>query len=254
MQLETSDPRAPAYPAASARWPWSPRRTPGRKPVGIILVPGPGQLIALLIVGVPLLIVLLIALKTAGGGDGAGSSQGSSSYSSGNGFGAPAPFQPATGATAQDSGSTYPYQTDTVEPTASPSPTYPLGSGATQSAPTTAPGWPASTSASAASSSPAPTTTNNPTATVQAAYAAINRGDYRTAYSLGLARPGQSYASFVAGYRDTAHVTVTVLTVWLNTVEVNLIATQKDHTQHTYSGTYTVVGGVVTESKIEQTS
>jgi hypothetical protein len=254
MHLGTSDPTAPAYPTAPARWPWLPRRTPGRKPVGIILVPGQGQLIALLIVAVPFLILLLIGLKTAGSGSGAGNSQDNSSYSYGNGFGAPAPFQPATGATVQDSGSTYPYQTDTVEPTESPSPTYPLGDGATQSAPTTAPGLPTSASASASSSSPAPTTTNDPAATVQAAYAAINRGDYQTAYSLGLARPGQSYANFAAGYQNTYRVDLTMVSAAGDTVTVRLLAVQKDSTEHTFSGTYTVQGGVITRSQIQQTS
>jgi len=89
---------------------------------------------------------------------------------------------------------------------------------------------------------------------VQAAYAAINRGDYQIAYSLGLARHGRSYADFVAGYSNTSHVTVTILFVQGDTVAVRLVAGQRDHTSITFAGTYTVTRGVITGSLIRQTS
>jgi hypothetical protein len=85
---------------------------------------------------------------------------------------------------------------------------------------------------------------------VQDAYNAIDHGDYRLAFSLGLAEPGQSYANFVAGYAQTASVTVTITGVQGGAVAVTLEATQKNGTQDDYSGTYNVSGNHIVSAQL----
>ena len=89
---------------------------------------------------------------------------------------------------------------------------------------------------------------------MQAAYDAINRRDYRTAYSLGLAQPGQSYEDFVAGYGKTDRVVVSIVAVEGDAVTVGLVAVQRDGSQQTYGGTYTVSGGIIVGAQITQAS
>jgi hypothetical protein len=89
---------------------------------------------------------------------------------------------------------------------------------------------------------------------VLAAYAAINRHDYRTAYSIGLGVAGQSYSSYVAGYQSTAHVDVTITGVEGDTVGVTLAATQTNGSTKTFAGTYTVSGGHITGAQIQPTN
>jgi hypothetical protein len=205
---------------------------PGHKAVGITLAPGPGRLTALLIVGVPFLIFVVIALTTT--------SSGGSPYGGGNPYGLPAQAPlPATAGTTPGTG-TAAY---------SPSPAYP-STGVTPAgtdAATTLPASPA-----AAGSAP-PATVSGPAATVQEAYNAINGGDYQKAYSLGLAQPGQSYADFAAGYQNTTAVEVTIVSVRGGTVTVDLTAAQNNGTAQTYTGTYTVSGGRITSANIQQT-
>jgi hypothetical protein len=88
---------------------------------------------------------------------------------------------------------------------------------------------------------------------VRAAYDAVNRHDYKTAYSLGLATSGQSYASFARGYQGTASVTLTIVGVEGDTVTVALTAVQKDGSEQKYDGTYTVSGGQITGAQIKST-
>lgn len=99
-------------------------------------------------------------------------------------------------------------------------------------------------------------TATGPAATVLIAYAAINRHDYQAAYSLGLGdpQPGESLQQYSAGYADTASVTVTITAVQGNIVKVLLDAMQTDGTHQTFTGTYTVSAGHITDASIQRTS
>jgi hypothetical protein len=66
---------------------------------------------------------------------------------------------------------------------------------------------------------------------------------------------GVSYAGWVAGYSTTASITLgTYSQFGASTVYASLTATQTDGTVKTYSGTYTVSGGVIVAADIAQTS
>ncbi|WP_371496598.1 DUF4352 domain-containing protein [Kitasatospora sp. NBC_00374] len=123
------------------------------------------------------------------------------------------------------------------------------GSPRTPGAPTTpgsarTPGTPATPTATPTVSTAAP-------AQVVLDYvAAINSHDYARAWALGGRNLGGSYQSFVAGFADTAHDTVTITSVRGNTVGVVLDALQNDGSHRFYSGTYTVVNGVITGAAI----
>jgi hypothetical protein len=199
-------------------------RPPGGKAVGITLAPGPARTAALAIVGVPFVVLMIIGLKTAswGGGlpvplfEGGGGAQ-----------------SPQIGAQSPVGGSYTPYS-----PYSGASPGY--GASATA-----APGDFGTPTPSA------PPAGSSAAAIVQKAYRAINRRDYRLAYALGLAAPGQSYAEFAAGYRGTASVILTVDSAQGGNVMVGMTAIQKDGTEKLYSGTYTVVGGHITSAQIQ---
>jgi hypothetical protein len=55
----------------------------------------------------------------------------------------------------------------------------------------------------------------------------------------------------VSGFKGTAKDNLTVLSVTGNVVTVRLAATQTDGSVKSYQGTYTVVGGVITQSHIQ---
>jgi hypothetical protein len=94
---------------------------------------------------------------------------------------------------------------------------------------------------------------------VQRYYAALNRGDYKTAYALwdqGGASSGQSYAAFRAGFAQTKSTRVITGTPnnpdagmsqrWID-VPVDVYATLKSGTKQHFKGKYTlhrVVAGV----------
>ncbi|MBD0747578.1 hypothetical protein [Streptomyces sp. CBMA152] len=104
-----------------------------------------------------------------------------------------------------------------------------------------------------------PTTNTSPSsagpeATVTTYYGALNRGDYSTAWDLGGKNLGQGYSSYVSGFSDTRRTDVTVLSTAGDTVYVNITAYQRDDTRRTYSGTYTVRDGVITDASVHQTS
>lgn len=124
------------------------------------------------------------------------------------------------------------------------------------------------TTAPAASADPAPATTaapppaaaplTNPVAVVTQFYQDISDGDYRAAWALGgdnLAG-GASYATWVAGYRDTtSSIQVVTSSDWnSDTAYAEIDATQLDGSVKTYSGTYTVRNGVIVAADITQTS
>ena len=115
---------------------------------------------------------------------------------------------------------------------------------------------PAATPASSAppaTPAPAPTTTSadDPGGTVEAYYADINAHDYQGAWALGGKNLDQSYQDFAAGFATTASDTVTVDAVHGDTVSVDLDALQTDGSHRHFSGTYTVVDGVIVSGHIQ---
>lgn len=85
----------------------------------------------------------------------------------------------------------------------------------------------------------------SPARVVEAYIAAINAGDYRKAWALGARNLGGTYASFAAGFSDTAHDVLTVTGTSGDVVHVRLDAEQTDGSHRVYRGTYTVRGGTI---------
>jgi len=113
----------------------------------------------------------------------------------------------------------------------------------------------ASTSPVPGPSSPgiaSPTPASGPATVVTAYFAAIDAKAYEKAWRLGGSNFGTSYASFVAGFDTTASDTVAILSVSGNVVTARLVAEQTDGTVKTFQGTYTVTGGVIASSDIQQ--
>lgn len=104
-----------------------------------------------------------------------------------------------------------------------------------------------------ARSTPAPAVpTSEPAAAdvVRRYYAAVNTRDYPTAWALGGRRLSTSYATFVAGYRNTERVAVDVTHAGEDDVSVELVAHRSDGTTAVFAGTYTVSGGVISGAHI----
>jgi hypothetical protein len=91
--------------------------------------------------------------------------------------------------------------------------------------------------------------------TVVAYYDALNRRDFATAWSLGGSHiaGGGGYPRYVNGFATTWWDTLTVTDVHGSTVSVALSAVQTDGSTRTFSGTYTVTGGVITGSHMTRT-
>jgi hypothetical protein len=91
--------------------------------------------------------------------------------------------------------------------------------------------------------------------TVIAYYDAINRRDFATAWSLGGSRiaGGGGYTKYVNGFATTSWDTLTVTDAGGGTVSVVLSAVQTDGSTRTFSGTYTVSGGVIAGSHMTRT-
>lgn len=214
-------------------------RAPGQRAVGITLAQGPGRLSAFLIVGLPLLIFVVIGVKTAGGSVPYGVSGLSAQLTGGTTGGTQSTGQspPAGGGVAHS-------------PSPASSPAMVTSSGADS---TTAPPTSPATPGPAASGSATPAVPEGPAATVRAAYRAIDRHHYRTAYDLGLGE-GAPYAQFAAGYAATASVALRIVAINGDVVTVALTTLQKDGAQQTFSGTYTVSGGQITGAQIQQDS
>jgi hypothetical protein len=88
-------------------------------------------------------------------------------------------------------------------------------------------------------------------------YQDITDGNYGAAWALGgdNTSNGVSYAGWAAGYSTTASITLATYSQFgASTVYASLTATQTDGTVKTYSGTYTVNGGVIVAADIVQTS
>jgi cell division septation protein DedD len=81
-------------------------------------------------------------------------------------------------------------------------------------------------------------------------FAAINAHNYALAWNLGGKNLGANYQTFVAGFAETAHDQVTILSGTANPVQVKLVATQTDGSSRTYTGAFTVTNGVITSAHL----
>jgi hypothetical protein len=96
----------------------------------------------------------------------------------------------------------------------------------------------------------------DPAGAVNAYYDAIDRGDFSTAWYLGGKNlPGnRDYPTYVAAFSGTARDTPTVTSVNGGTVYVDLSAEQTDGSVRTFSGYYTVSGGVIVGGHLARTA
>lgn len=131
------------------------------------------------------------------------------------------------------------------------------------SMPSSAPSTPSTPATASSASATAPSTPGtpapaltNPVAVVTQFYADITNGDYSNAWALGGDNiGGPSYSEWVRGYATTANIDITSSgTAGSDTVWADISATQDDGNVNTYTGTYTVIGGVITKADIVQTS
>ncbi|MFK8910929.1 hypothetical protein [Streptomyces sp. YS-3] len=106
----------------------------------------------------------------------------------------------------------------------------------------------------AAGPAPSTATATRPESTVTTYYAALNSGDYTTAWAFGGKNLSPSYTEYVAGFSDTRRTGVTVLSATGDTVRVDITSSLTDGTRQTYSGTYTVHDGVITDARISRVS
>lgn len=181
---------------------------------------------------------------------------GCTTTSSGTGVevGAPSTSPTATGAAPSlPSGSSGPADLPSGMPTDIPTPTetHSLAPDEPSSSPSRRPG-PSKTPRPSPSKSPKP---SGPAAVVTTYIAAINRQDYRTAWTIYRhAAHGQSYSDFVAGFTSTDHDQLKILGASGSTVRVDLVAYQTDGSKHHYTGTYTVRNGRIYASHISAAS
>ncbi|MER6024730.1 hypothetical protein [Streptomyces sp. NPDC001851] len=210
------------------------------EPPSLIPAPGEERTYALVIAGVPLLLILLMAvlpLLASGGGNASGATsadgQGGYTYT-------PPPADPP----APDTSTAYGTEPSTPlggDDSTGLSPT-PLD----ESAPSTdGTGSPDSTDSSGSADS-----STGPGKTVNDFFDAINRRDFKTAWALGGKNLDRDYDSFVAGFDTTEHDDVFIESVDGGTVSVNLNAQQSDGTQKSFTGQYTVVDGVITHASM----
>ncbi|MGW2460099.1 hypothetical protein HKX69_07900 [Streptomyces argyrophyllae] len=205
------------------------------EPPSLLPAGGRERTYALLIGGVPFLLILLTGIASHlgsqdGGGPGTPSVYGSG-YSGGYSDGY--------------SGGSGPSSPDTPAPdtsTAYETPTWPSTDGAD---PTDTASSPAGTESTETADSPAGTVTRF--------FEAINERDYQTAWDLGGKNLDASYTSFVSGFATTERDDVTIESAQGETVWVDLLARQTDGTQKSYSGRYTVVDGVITDASMNPT-
>jgi len=196
---------------------------------------------AFTIVGVPLVLFLILGFKTAGGG---------SSPSGGGGSQYQFPGQSSESTQAVDPFSSPSYGPDSTGSGLAASTDSTSGYSSTADS-ASATDTSTATAAASSSASPSPGATG-PAAVVLTAYADVNRHDYQDAYNLGLARNGEAYSTFAQGYSTTQSDTVTVTGVNGDVVSVSLLAVSTNGTQSTYSGTYTVSGGLITGASLQQ--
>ncbi|MEU2285450.1 hypothetical protein ABZ614_26555 [Streptomyces sp. NPDC013178] len=216
---------------------------------GLLPAAGQERTFALLIAGIPLLLILLInflpSLTSAKAGSGASGTEGWP-YST-----------PFTGQSTDDSdddstdgGLPSAPDTSTEDDTSLWGPTDPAGStgSADPSESTDA------TEGTDPTESPAiGRQSADPGTTVTRYFEAINARDFETAWELGGKNLGGDYSSFKAGFADTERDVVTVNSVDGTTVSVDLRAELTNGTEQLFSGTYTVVDGVITDASMTRT-
>jgi hypothetical protein len=204
--------------------------------VGLIPPAGPARTWGLTVVGVPLLLLLLLSLIGSGLSH-AGSGQSGSDWTGTSGW----PGTSDSTDDATDSTDTAP--AEPYDPTTGPGTTtggVGDGFGAT---PTPTP-----------SDTDTDTAATGPEAVVTAYFAAINSGDYATAWSLGGKNLDSDYDTFVAGFATTQSDTISITSVQGDDVRVALDALQTDGTTKSFDNTYTVSGGEITSAQGTQTS
>lgn len=237
---DVPEPTVPSYPAVQV--PSRPYPAPG-----LTLVPGPVRTYALIVTGIPLLLIVILALAIQSSSSGGSTSGTSYNGSSGNLLGGS-----GYGGGQASAGSPDPAVTDTSAGVGG------FGDGGTD--PTASDGSDADGSGQlpftpdSPSPTPSASATSGPASVVTSYYNALDTGDYQTAWNLGGKNLDSSYAHFVSGYSGTEQVTVTVLWAQGDTVSVDIDSEQSDGTDSTFSGTYTVAGGAITSADIQQTS
>ena len=92
----------------------------------------------------------------------------------------------------------------------------------------------------------------NPADTVVAYFAAINGHHYLKAWHLVGDRG--AFKTFEAGFAGTAHDRVKILSVKGDVVTATLAAAQQNGSTKTFSGTYTVVNGVIENANVKELS
>jgi serine/threonine protein kinase len=95
---------------------------------------------------------------------------------------------------------------------------------------------------------PTSSAVRSPRAVVKAYFAAINAHKWRKVWNLGGKNFNQTYNQMVAGYRTTAHDSLTSIHVHGNVVTVHLRARHTNGTVRTYRISYTVRDGVITKA------
>jgi hypothetical protein len=92
----------------------------------------------------------------------------------------------------------------------------------------------------------------SPAQTVRAYFAAINHRRYLEAWQLRGGAATEPYAKFRVGFAGTARDNVTILAVNGDVVTARLVALQTNKTIKTYMGTYTVTGGIISSTNVQQ--
>jgi hypothetical protein len=118
---------------------------------------------------------------------------------------------------------------------------------------TTANNQPTDTDTSGDDSSPtaaASSPLTDPAQVVEAFYTAINSRDFQAAWSLGGNNLSSSFSKFVAGYDDTEQDQISAQDTGPTTASIELTATQTDGSTQQFSGTYTVVNGIITGADV----
>ncbi|MEY9938463.1 hypothetical protein [Streptacidiphilus sp. MAP5-3] len=112
------------------------------------------------------------------------------------------------------------------------------------------------TSTAPATSTPATSSPplTNASAVVEQYYQDLTDHDYAAAWALGGRNiAGESYAQYVAGFADTASISLgTVSDFGASQVHAVLYATQTDGTLQVYEGTYTVTNGQLVGASIRR--
>jgi hypothetical protein len=217
---------------------------PSYRAAGLIPAAGRVRTLVLAMVGIPLLLVLTAAF-VPGAGSG-GSAGHAADIRSGTTAG-------ANGGTSQPAQQPPPTASSTQSPSLQPSTVAPSTAQPSTTADPTAPTAPTGQTPVYPllnTDTPAPA----PDTTVNSYYAAVNRRDFTTAWSMGGKNLDPTYAGFVAGFADTVLDTVTVVSVQGDTVSVTLDAVQKNGARHSYSGAYRVHGGVIVGGYLVQTA